>query len=66
MNIYFYSADAKDTSIIAHGDTFIKKRHFKIVCKKELHVSYRKRCGKYIKIGESKTLDDAKNLCTNN
>ena len=66
MGIYFYSADTKNTSIIAYGDTMLKRRHFKIVYKKESYICYRKRCAKFEKIGESKSLDDAKILCTNN
>lgn len=61
--IYFYSSDAKDLSIIAYGDTNQKKRHYKITYRKGTYHSFKKKCGKYEKLAESQSLEDARKVC---
>lgn len=62
--IHFYTSDAKDTSIIAYGDTNQKKRHFKITYIRTRYRSFKKKCGKYELLGISQTLEEAKIRCT--
>lgn len=65
MQLHFYSAETKDTSIIAYANTHQKKRHFKISYKKDVYCAFKKVCGKYQKLAESKNLEFAKNACNN-
>lgn len=64
MAIRFYSSDAKDTSIIAYGDTHQKDRHFKITYKNGQYRSFKKKSGKYYQLAVSQSLEDAQNACS--
>lgn len=61
--IHFYSSDAKDTSIIAYGDTNQKKRHYKITYRQGRYHSFKKKMGKYEILADSQSLEDAKSAC---
>lgn len=63
MNIRFYTSDAKDNSIIAYGDIHQKDRHFKITYRDGRYHSFKKITGKYWKIADSQSLEDAKQVC---
>lgn len=63
MSIRFYTSDAKDNSIIAYGDTLQKARHFKITYQKGRYQCFKKESGKYWKLAESQSLEDAKTAC---
>lgn len=63
MFIDFYTSDAKDNSIIAYGDTAVRKRHFKISYKKAGYHCFKRVDFPYLYLGERKTLEEAKDLC---
>lgn len=64
MGIRFYTSEAKDTSIIAYGDTHQKDRHFKITYKNGQYQSFKKKSGKYFMLAVSPNLEEAKNACS--
>lgn len=65
-NVHFYSSDAKDTSIISYGDTAQENRHFKITYKDGRYTASKKIDGKYWKLAEKSSLDEAILSCTIN
>lgn len=60
--IHFYSADTKSTHIIAYGDVGAERK-FKITYSDSRYFSHKLVNGAYNILGESQSLDGAKELC---